>query len=180
MKITEILAVSRVALLTAAMSVFLSGCATSTPNGDSGPIQSPAPSAVADPGVTAFVQIESQEYSINNRPCGDDGGVGSDATLEIVVQLRNVSGQEIKAVKASAIILDSFGEEIWTFGLDEDRRVKDGDTFRVGSYGGFCWELNEWDEVDRRLLDMDDLYSQSSLEVVISKIAFMNGDVVEF
>jgi hypothetical protein len=52
--------------------------------------------------------------------------------------------------------------------------------FFASAVGGSCYSLDNFQEGEKRLMEMDDLQNQSTLRVEINGIAFVDGEVVEF
>lgn len=121
------------------------------------------------------LKIELVEFSVSKAECSY-----SDGSLELRATVTNISGKDIVAIDAAAIINDVFDEQIKGLSISSDEKLVAGDSVNVGSWGNSCYDLNQFSSDDNRLLDMKDLDSSAKVEFQVRKIAFSDGEVVEY
>lgn len=126
-------------------------------------------------GWTEYVSFSLVEFSVSNAECSY-----SDGSVEIRATMTNNSDKAIVAFEAFASINDVFGERINGYNISTDETVPPGETAQLGSWGNSCYSLNRFSSDDQRLLEIDDLEAKTEVELVASRLAFEDGEVVEF
>lgn len=121
------------------------------------------------------LRVELVEFSVSKADCSY-----SDGSLEMRATITNISGRDIVAIDAAAIVNDVFGEQIKGLNISSDKRLLAGESVNVGSWGSSCYDLNQFSSDDNRLLDMEDLEVSTSVEFQIQKIAFADGEIAEY
>jgi hypothetical protein len=149
--------------------LVLAGCGSSSSSEGSG---SPKTDKIA-PTWEDFLKYDIVQYSVSNAECDY-----SEGSLEFILDFTNISKKKIIAISASANILDVFGEEIKGLNISTDEAVAPGSVVKVGSMGNSCWELNQYDSDDMRLKEMD--LKTTKVEIEVTKIAYSDGEIVEF
>ncbi len=130
---------------------------------------------VVDPKWEDFLEANLVEFSVSKAECSY-----SDGSLELRVTLTNLSDRNIVAIDAVALINDIFDEEIKGLNISSDESLAAGDSVNVGSWGSSCYDLNQFSSEDNRLLDMEDLDKTTDVVIEVRKIAFEDGEVLEF
>lgn len=123
-----------------------------------------------------FVRITLVEFSVSNQKCSF-----GDGSLEIRAVLTNVTDKAILAAEVDADILDVFGESIGRgFNISTDETIAPGADANLGTWGNSCFRLSNRGD-DRRLLEMkDELDTKANLVISVTRIAFDDGEVVQF
>lgn len=121
------------------------------------------------------LRIELVEFSVSKAECSY-----SDGSLELRATVTNISGRDIVAIDAAALINDVFDEQIKGLNISSDKKLLAGDSVNVGSWGNSCYDLNQFSSDDNRLLDMEDLGSSTKVQFQVRKIAFSDGEVIEY
>lgn len=119
--------------------------------------------------------VDLVEFSVSKADCSY-----SDGSLEMRATITNISGRDIVAIDAAALINDVFGEQIKGLDISSDKRLLAGESVNVGSWGSSCYDLNQFSSDDNRLLDMEDLEVSTSVEFQVRKIAFSDGEIAEY
>jgi hypothetical protein len=180
---------TRALTLLIALPLVLSGCSgtpqpevtvtvTAEPTETSS--ASPEPSQEASPDATevswdSSLEVQLVEFSVSKAKCSY-----SDGSLEMRATVANISGRDIIAIDVAALINDVFGEEIMGMDLSSDKKLAAGESVNVGSWGNSCFSLNQFSSDHNRLLDMDDLDASTDVEFQVRKIAFSDGEIVEY
>ncbi len=155
--------------------LLLSGCATtggatkSTPSEAS---QTPIAEVQKD-DWTNYLTSTIVEFSVSKAECSYSKG-----SLEALIKFKNISDKTIVAIEASGTVNNVFGEKQMGIDLSESKKVAPGKTVNAGSWGSSCWSLNQFISEQIGLLDMDP--ETIKLVVEVSKIAFDNGEILEF
>jgi hypothetical protein len=125
------------------------------------------------PAWQDHLKYRVSQYTVTNASCSY-----SDGTLEMIVDFTNLSDKKIIAVSASAKINDVFDEQIMSLNMSTDEAIAPGATIKAGSTGSSCWSLSDYDADEQRLMEMD--LKTTRVVVSVSKIAFADGEVLEF
>lgn len=152
---------------------MLSGCSssnigTSTADG-SGTIQT---QPVKDEW-TNYVSEQTIEFSVSEAECSYSRG-----TLEVLVKFKNISNRTIAAIEAYGSVNDVFGERQMGVKLSVAKKIAPGKSVNAGSWGSSCYSLNPYIAKEAGLIDMDP--ENRKLVVEVTKIAFTDGEIVEF
>lgn len=145
------------------------------PVAEQSPTVAPAPKAVAEETWTDFLSHELIEFSVSNVDCSY-----SDGSMEMLVTFKNISDREMIAIEASATVNDVFDEQMTGVNISSDKSLAAGDSVNVGSWGSSCFPLSDISGDDRRLLEMDNLEKKTKVKISVTKIAFDDGEIVEF
>ena len=134
-----------------------------------------APEVIDEAIWEDFLSYKLVEFSVSNSECSY-----SDGSLTMRVTFTNKSERDILAIEASAAIEDIFGESLKGLNISSDESLGSGDSINVGSWGSTCYDLNDFSSDDKRLLDMEDLEKTTDVVIGVTKIAFADGEVLEF
>lgn len=118
---------------------------------------------------------EIVEFSVSKSDCSYDDG-----TLELLAKFTNITSRDILAIEASAEVQDLFGEKIMGLNLSSDKLLTSGQTVNVGSWGSSCWGLNNYNSDELRLMNMTDVSELTKIVIQVNKIAFKDGEILEF
>ena len=171
----------RVASVVLIMSMLITGCGNSGEDASSkiDPNDASTSSTGDDVGQSQkwgeILKAEITEFSVSTSDCSYDDG-----SLELLVKLTNVSSREILAIDASAEVQDLFGEKIMGLNLSSDDSLPPGQTANVGSWGSSCFGLNNYSSNELRLMEMSNVSEQTKVVIEVSKVAFKDGEVIEF
>ena len=151
----------------------LSGCS----NASSGvPATDGANSSETQPSKDEWTNYLSQqvaEFSVSKAECSYTKG-----TLEVQVKFTNISDRPIAAIDAGGTVNDVFGEKQMAVDLSVAKKVAPGKSVNAGSWGSSCYSLNPYIAEQAGLLDMDP--ENINLVVEVTKIAFVDGEIIEF
>ena len=135
--------------------------------------------AVSSPVTTSedFVRVSLVEYAVSNEKCSY-----RDGSLKLRATLTNLTDKTIIAAEVSARINDVFGEEIGRgFDISSDETVGPGSEVNLGTWGNSCFSLSANIGDQKRLLDFQgDLNTKTTLVISVTRIAFDDGEIVEF
>lgn len=165
----------KVSTLSAAVLVILAlaGCSNAgvgqSATGDS---QSSNTVPVKDEWTNYLTNVVS-EFSVSKAECSY-----TDGSLEVQVKFTNISDKAIAAVDATGTINDVFGEKKMAVDLSVAKKMAVGASANAGSWGRSCFSLNPYIADQANLLDMDP--ETIKLVVEVSKIAFVDGQIIEF
>lgn len=155
--------------LTLSLLLVLVGCGSSA-----GPVGSNGGNKeTMAPVWQDILKYDIAQYSVSNAECDYSSGA-----LEFILNFTNLTDKKIIAISASAKIMDVFDEEIKGLNISTDEALGPKETIKVGSTGNSCWSLNKYDSDDMRLKEMD--LKTTRVVIEVSKIAYANGEVVEF
>ena len=163
------------------MSMMVSGCGGSNEKAESNSNPSDSPTTSTEDNATQlkkwskFLKEEIVEFSVSKSDCSYDDG-----SLELLVKLTNITSREILAIDGSAEVQDVFGEKIMRLNLSSDKSLAAGQTVNVGSWGSSCWGLNNYSSDEARLMEMDNVSESTKVVIEVSKIAFKDGEILEF
>lgn len=163
------------------LSTLVSGC-----GGSSGGTESEKNSTGGTTGATENTIVQSKkwreylkdeiiEFSVSKSDCGYDDG-----TLELLAKFVNITSRDILAIEADAEVQDLFGEKIMGLSLSSDELLTSGQTVNVGSWGSSCWGLNNYNSDELRLMNMTKVTELTKIIIQVNKIAFKDGEILEF
>ena len=171
----------RIAFIVLIMSMLVTGCGSDSENAASKIDSSEAPTSSTNEDISQskkwgeILKAEITEFSVSKSDCNYDDG-----SLELLVKLTNISSREILAIDASAEVQDLFGEKIMGLNLSSDKLLPPGQTANVGSWGSSCWGLNNYSSGESRLMDMSSVSELTKIVIEVSKVAFKDGEILEF
>lgn len=122
---------------------------------------------------TNYLSQQVAEFSVSNAECSYTKG-----TLEVQVKFTNISDRPIAAIDANGTVNDVFGEKQMGVDLSVAKKVSPGKSVNAGSWGSSCYSLNPYIAEQAGLLDMDP--ENINLVVEVTKIAFTDGEIIEF
>ena len=171
----------QVSLFVLIISMLITGCGSDGENSVSKIDSTESPTSSTNEDIRQnkkwgeILKAEIIEFSVSKANCSYDDG-----TLELLVKLTNISSKEILAIDASAEIQDLFGEKIMGLNLDSDKLLPPGQIANVGSWGSSCWGLNNYNSDETRLMEMINVSELTKIVIEVSKIAFRDGEILEF
>ncbi len=165
----------KISSLTAAVLLLLTlaGCSNAgvgqSATGDT-QVTDPAPSKDE---WSNYLSYEVSEFSVSKAECSY-----SDGSLEVLVKFKNISERPIAAVDAAGTVNDVFGEKKIGVNLSVAKKIAPGASANAGSWGSSCYSLNSYSADESSLLEADP--ETLKLVVEVSKIAFVDGEIIEF
>ena len=123
-----------------------------------------------------FLDGNLVELSVSKAECG----FATDGSLDLLVTFKNTTDRKMLAISADVEVMDLFGERLIGVNISSDDSILAGASVNVGSWGSNCYSLNEYKSEDLRLLAMEDVSKTTEVVINVSKIAFEDGEVLEF
>lgn len=141
---------------------------------------SPEPlEAAEEAAITSeeFVRISLVNFSVSNEECSY-----GDGSLFIQAKLTNLTDRSILAAEVSATVTDVFGESIGRgYNISTDETIGPRAEANLGTWANTCFRLSDASGDDRRLLEIgSELETKTDLVIDVTRIAFDDGEVVEF
>jgi ABC-type glycerol-3-phosphate transport system substrate-binding protein len=123
---------------------------------------------------TNYVTSTTSEFSVSKTAeCSYSKG-----SLEVLVKFKNISDRPIAAIDAVGAVNDVFGTKKMGVNLSVSKKIAVGASANAGSWGSSCYSINEYNADEASLLETDP--SNIKLVVSVSKIAFVDGEIIEF
>lgn len=155
------------------LSTALSGCSGSSIETSGTTSSGESQTEALKDEWTNYLSQQTIEFSVSNAECSYTNG-----TLEVLVKFTNISDRTIAAIDANGTINNVFGEEQMAVNLSVSKKVAAGKSVNAGSWGSSCYSLNPYIAGEAGLLEMDP--ENIKLVVEVTKIAFSDGEIIEF
>ena len=163
-------------------SVFLQGCAVSS---DSIPVQtvtatatvtpSSSPTQVAPvPQETDYLATSLIEYKV------EEGGWLIEGYLTIKFEVENTSGQWLRGLATTVRVKDSDGEVLFIKNLNKEIELEPGSSLEFGLFGEQRMGLFRAIPQSERLLDMESLRDETTVQLEVRKLMVEDQSIIEF